>query len=295
MLNHALISKDLIARGLLAFALGSFVLSIFYIYGIGVEIGTFGRVSIFGDNVNAIGVRMCVSLLIMIMQIIKFRTKHSNWFFLLVFCIPSMLNLMIETGSRVAMISFSLASLVIMLFSPVRSRQKKFIFIFFGLILLLLLSLKVLQSETMLARLFETSEGDLSGRDLIWISLFPLIEDNILFGVGISGYIAFGAGLFDESYASPHNLFVEILCLTGVVGLLIYAIFLFRILRTAYASFKNDNNLLPIILFLPFFGLVLTGQVFDSKICWVILTYAIDSGLKKNGLYSFQNTTHRKK
>ena len=35
--------------------------------------------------------------------------------------------------------------------------------------------------------------------------------------------------------------------------------------------FRNHNNILPLIIFIPFFGILLTGQLFDQKVIWFFM------------------------
>jgi O-antigen ligase len=68
---------------------------------------------------------------------------------------------------------------------------------------------------------------------------------------------------------------IEVLCYSGVFGLLLFLIFVFNIGRSAYKNFNKEGNVLPLALFFPSMGLILTGQIFDQRIVWIIFAYQI--------------------
>ena len=58
LINHEQEDPNIFEKGMLSFAMGSFVLAILYNMGIGVEISENGQVSIFDDNQNSIGLEL---------------------------------------------------------------------------------------------------------------------------------------------------------------------------------------------------------------------------------------------
>ena len=132
-------------------------------------------------------------------------------------------------------------------------------------------------------RLTDTiNDGDLANRDLIWLELFDVIINHVYFGIGRTGF----AGLFGD--ASAHNVVIEVLCYTGVVGLLIFLVFIFRLIRTAYKSNKQKGDLLPIVLLIPFLGILLSGQILEHKYIWIVIAY-IASGSQKEKKITFDD------
>ena len=119
-------------------------------------------------------------------------------------------------------------------------------------------------------------DRDLSGRDIIWQNIMPLIKDNLVFGVGNVGYSEFSQSTFGL-FNSPHNVFLEILCYTGIIGLSIYLVFLFRIFSKCYQLYKTENNLLPLILLIPVLGIIASSQILDVKTGWIIFAFIAGS------------------
>jgi O-antigen ligase len=95
----------------------------------------------------------------------------------------------------------------------------------------------------------------------------PIIEKNYLFGIGETGYA------LKIGEMSPHNVFLEVLCYSGIIGLIIFTWFIIKVIRSAYLARKNVGLILPFLLLIPNLGLLLAGQLLYSKIGWVIFSY----------------------
>lgn len=279
-INHERKDPLSLEKGFLSFALGSVALASLFYAGVGIEYAE-GRVRIFGDNPNIIGIKMSISMAILILATSQNKLKLGKARYLFLFPIPIMLRLMAETGSRVAFISFALIFVTgIVLFKTKRIWVKISLFTV-GSIALIYSWVYLVQAETLMQRLSQSyKEGDLAGREVIWQRLLPLIEYNPIVGVGKTGYeyfskITFGIG------TSPHNVILEVLCYTGIIGLIIYLLFLFRVFKKGYQNYKKDGLLLPLLLLIPVFGSLVSGQILGVKIGWVIFAYIVGSSVFK--------------
>ncbi len=273
LFNHEKREPGVLEKGLLYFALGSFLLAGLYYFQIGI-ISTNGRVTIFGDNLNIIGIRMCISSIIMLLYIIKNSLYYSKWRLLLFVPILLMLAFMADTGSRVAFISLAVSYLIGILLLKSNTRSEKILFIFIAALIGILLSNYILHKGILSDRLMQTfQEGDLSSRGKIWESIFPLIKSNFVFGVGETGYVEYMISNYGK-LPSPHNVVIEILAYTGILGLFIYLVYLFRIVKISYKYFHRTGHLLQLLLLVPIIGMLLSGQLLETKIGWVILSFA---------------------
>jgi len=106
LINHATKEPHILEKALLYFALGSATLAILYYNGIGIEMIE-GRVSIFGDNENSIGQRLCFSIIIISMAVLQNRLHLNKSRFLLLLAIPLLFGLLIATGSRLSLVSLA--------------------------------------------------------------------------------------------------------------------------------------------------------------------------------------------
>ena len=280
LLLHAREEPSVLEKGMLCFAFGSICLTLLYMAGIGTEY-TEGRVSLFGDNENVIGLRMCISMTILLLAIFQNSLSLNKIRYLFIIPVPLMLHLMFQTGSRVATIAFFMAFVVGTILFKTKKIWTKIAVLVGGGIALFAGWLYMLQSESLIQRFMRTTEeGDLAGRDVIWRELMALVGNDLIFGVGLTGYTYFSHTIFGR-FKSPHNVFIEILCYTGIVGLTIYLIFLFRIFKSGYQSYRSDGFLLPLVLLIPVAGLLLSGQILYTKIGWIIFAYVASSSMSK--------------
>src|SRR5690606_36113958 len=91
-----------------------------------------------------------------------------------------------------------------------------------------------MRSNVLGTRLSRTiQEGNLAGREEIWYSILPLLKENWIFGVGRTGYIEYITELFGR-IKSPHNVIIEVLAYSGVIGLLLFLGVLKKSFTSAY-------------------------------------------------------------
>jgi O-antigen ligase len=279
LINHVQSDSLILEKGLLYFAFGSAVFALLFYFGIGIELSE-GRISIFGDNQNAIGQRMCFSIIIVTMTVIQNRLQFSKVRFLLLMIVPLMLSLLVATGSRLSILSFAVAFIVGLFLMKTRNFNYKIIVLIVGIASFFIVWYLVMQNDMLINRLLMSlNEGDLSERDTIWKNILPLIEENPVFGIGQSGYSAFCSSNFGR-YVSPHSVIMELLCFTGFVGLFIYIFFLYQIFKKGYEAYKLDGFLLPILLIINVIGLLLVSHILELKIGWCILAYITASSVR---------------
>ena len=117
--------------------------------------------------------------------------------------------------------------------------------------------------------------GDTANRDIIWNGILYFFSDFIFLGVGKTGYSRVIGDL------SPHNAFLEVFIYTGLLGLFFLLIFLYRIFLNVLLLYKNSTDFFPIIIFIAIFGILLTGQFFDQKIIWFLMSCLIQNPLNR--------------
>ncbi len=276
LINHEQIDPKVLEKGLFAFALGSITLALLFYNGIGIEYSA-GRVSIFGDNQNIIGLRMCISITILFITIIRNNLQLNKARYLLLITIPVMLGLMVETGSRHAVLAFLMVFIAGLFLFKTQKQWWKIVAFFVGIITVLLIYQYILQNEVLRTRLLQSIyEGNLSNRDVIWKSIIPIIKDNPILGIGQSGYAAYCQIIWGV-YTSPHNVILEVLVFTGITGLMIYFYFLFLIFKRSWHIYQKDGLLLPLLLLLIAYSMIVISHILEVKIGWAIFAYAAGS------------------
>lgn len=274
LVNHERKDPGVLKKGLIAFALGSVLLTVLYNMGMGIEYSG-NRVSIFGDNENAIAVRLSMAMILLLYLVVTNQDQWGKWRFLLLVPVPSMLYFMFETGSRKGLIAFGLSFLLGALLLKTGYKVKKIFSFAVAAMAFMYIILLVQDSEVMMARIEETTEEQSIGaREEIWLSIMPLIKENIVWGVGQTGYDSYSSKVFGGD-RSPHNVLIEVAAYTGIIGLGTYLYFLYLVARRALQSYKVLGILLPLLLMIPVFGLILAGQALNIKIVWAIFAFAV--------------------
>jgi O-antigen ligase len=278
-------------KGLLGFALGSVLLALLFSLDVGIDYDAVSnRYSIFGDNANNIGIRMSISLIIIPVAIIQNAPGLGKLRYMLLLGIPLIFNTMIATGSRVSFLAFFFSYIAFLVLFKSENKLVKPIVSLVGMIILVYILTVVLKSEEIIHRLILSfREGDLSERDMVWKSIMPIWISNPLFGVGKTGYEYITLNTIGR-VISPHNVLLEVLCLTGITGLVLYLSFLYRITRMSYLTFTYNRQLMPLLLLIPIFGLLLSAQLLQVKIGWAVFSYIIASSIAVSSPVMNKNT-----
>ncbi|RRJ89560.1 O-antigen ligase family protein [Paenimyroides tangerinum] len=276
--SHEKLKPGVLEKSFFGFYLGSICLAFCYYLNLGLSINSEGRISLFGDNENLVGFRMVISILFLIHFIIKNRLKYFYKILLILSFYP-LLDLAINSGSRTAFLSLILSIfLMFFLYKTKKSFIKILGFIFLVIIAFLGINI-ALNSEVLGERLARTSEeSDLSGRDEIWIQIIPQIKENLIFGVGSTGYNEFSHVIFSR-FISPHNVFIEILAISGLIGFVLFFYFIFLCFKKAYLFQQKFNELIPFVYIVPMTAVLLSSQLFIFKLGWVILAYCASRSL----------------
>lgn len=275
IVNHERIFPGVIEKSFIWFLYGALISTAAFYVGVGVEVTIDGRVSLFGDDENLIGFRMLIALLVLTHYVTKNSRNLSKPFILIVgLAYFPLTALLLSTGSRTSVISLILCGCVfIILYKTNNIITKISSIILFLLSASFILNL-ILQSEVVGPRLMlSLKERSLAGRDDIWGNILPLVEENFLFGVGQTGYIDFSHRIFGQ-YASPHNVILEVLSYTGIIGLFLYLAFIITSFLYSFNYYLKSGELIPLIFAIPILGLLLGGQLLVIKLGWFIFAYS---------------------
>jgi len=275
LINSSRIKYEVLLRGLFIFALSTFFLSILYYLGFGfteTSVDLEGRASVFGMNQNLLGIHLCVSLLTLISIISENKLELGKERYSLILIFPVLLGFMISTGSRLALLSLISGIFIFVFFNKNIKTKQKILVVFVSSFAFLAFWQLFLKNSLVVGRLLDTvNDGDLAYRDVIWGSLLNVFSNNFIFGVGRTGYAMIVGG------TSPHNVLIEVLCYTGIIGLFFFILFVLSIVSNAYKRIKKDRELLPMALVIPILGMILSGQIFGPKIFWALFAYIAGS------------------
>jgi O-antigen ligase len=274
-LNFVYFNKTIIYKCFILYSIGAFILSILYIFKIGTEADASGRISIFGENQNSIGVNLCFASLMIFSLVFENKLNLNKYRYLLLLQLPTIFIFIAATGSRLATGSLLISIISYFLLWNSKNLVKKVTLLFLGFFILFILYSIFGSNSIVSDRISESiTSGDLGNRDLILFMIIPLMLNNLFFGVGITGYNKQIFQIFD-TYTSPHNGIIEVICYTGIIGFIFFMIFLSKSFLIAIKKKQTENELLPLIFFFPIVGILLTAQIFQTKIVWLIFAYII--------------------
>jgi O-antigen ligase len=270
--------KLVLTNALFVFTFGNVALTFLYFLGIGqtfISADLEGRATIFGNNQNYLGISLALSSLFILYNLLFFKISRIRKIFCWISVIP-VIYFMTLTGSRTAFLSFLIGIFLFITLTDKIGNLKKGLFLHIVSILLLVLIFIFQDKLDVLDRLSSTLEnGDTANRDIIWNGLLYFFLDFIFLGVGKTGYLRVIGDL------SPHNAFLEVFIYTGLLGLFFFLTFVYRIFLNVIVLYKNSNDFFPIIIFIAILGILLTGQFFDQKIIWFLMSCLIQNPLNR--------------
>lgn len=185
----------------------------------------------------------------------KSYTKKKG-LLLLLFLFTGLLIAQKRTHFAVTVLSIGI---VYLLGTPSKQKGKTVFLMIVVLIVCLFVALNVANyfgAENVLGRyeqsvdLSESGESISASRDLLRLEAISVWEDNMLFGIG---WNRFGTLGFD--YTTVHNVFLQLLCETGIIGALLILIPIFNSLSVTIKLIRrhSDTGNAPYLLFSAFY------------------------------------------
>ncbi|WNG50382.1 O-antigen ligase family protein [Archangium minus] len=112
-----------------------------------------------------------------------------------------------------------------------------------------------------------TSEGKvyLSGRESLYASAYELGLDHPVTGAGLAAFPALGLGVY------PHNLFLEVFCEGGTLGLALFGWTLLVFLRSAIRGRRGLDGATVSAAVLILMGSQSSGDFYDSRALYLLM------------------------
>lgn len=284
--NHLSKSQIVCYKALMAFTLGVILLGILFSFEIGIVIRQ-NRLSVFGDNPNNQGTKVALGIFLIFFFVLKDKLKLNKYRYLLLLAIPTLLSFLVATASRGALLTLflSLFLLIILYRDRVQNPIYRIGFIAISVFISLYLYNNIMSNELIEKRMNAfVKEGSLGGRESIWRNTLEVYEKSPLIGVGEEGFKYEMRKLYNQE-KSAHNYFLYILVTSGLVGLFIFIIFLFRILNASWFIYKSNNEFLYLLLFfIVVFAMLRSGGTLGDKSYWFFFSLIVGAkiGLFKN-------------
>lgn len=251
--NHLRGNSQTAYRALLAFVAGGVITGILFYFGIGTTMVE-GRLSIFGDDQNVMGVRLAIAIMVLLSLVFENPLKWSVLRFLMLLALLFLLPVLALTGSRTGIITLSVGLFVFILFIKMQ-RWFKLSFMAVAVAGIVLIGSYFSKYDLLQQRFTNSIEnGENAGRTNIWQHVLPIFYSSPIVGVGTTGYgkrVLSIFGLFQKGhYRGTHNVYLEILCYTGILGLLLFLLFMIRLLIKSFQLYRHNNYLVTGIILL---------------------------------------------
>ena len=290
LLLHSIYDQMAMSICLYGIAFGGVLMSLFFALGVGIEIGDDMRLVMFGENSNALGIYMGLSATIMLNEIVLNDKLHLGIFrFLFLLAFVPIVSLLFATGSRTAFFIFALSVVTILLFYPTKSFFVRIAVLTIGMICCLYAFTELVEGDSiMMQRLTTTIDsGNSSGRDNILKSLWPYVRESPIWGYGQTGYVDISKQALRKTSVisgvvfgfSPHNVIVEILLYTGIVGLLLWIVVWAKIGKQAVVLFREKRFLTPLLMCIPILACIISGQLLTAKWSYIMYAYIMSEYL----------------
>ncbi|WP_339334917.1 MULTISPECIES: O-antigen ligase family protein [unclassified Croceitalea] len=234
-----------------------------------------GRLLLFKENPNIMGAKASFAFLIAISRLIN-KFSIIRLIVIGAICIP-FIGLVATSGSRGAFVSMFLGLAVLLYFRDTGILQKWALLIFAALASGMLITYLLENNPLMAARFLETVEKGETGRNVLWDAAFNIIKDNIIIGAGFEGVIP---RMFQYSgiYLVPHNIFLYVFIAAGLPGIILFMIFLVRLIKLLLLHFKKSGDSLNLVIFvIVIFNMSKQGGSIRKILFWFFFAVLIGS------------------
>ncbi len=238
------------------------------------------RVSALGQNANSAAMILAAGMVALI-GLTYARRRRSPLGLLFSVSIAALLGIAIlETGSRGGLLALVGGVLVFALGAPsTRARLRN---AGIAAVAIVLLVVGTLHLPVMRNRWEESMRtGNLAGREQLYPALWTMFLEKPVLGWGPSTNryeLAARIGERLRPHRAAHNIVLELLTATGLVGTLPFLIGASLCVRQAVRARRTGHGVLPLALLFSVFLSNMSGDWIASKLIWVVLAFAYASG-----------------
>jgi O-antigen ligase len=238
------------------------------------------RVSALGQNANSAAMILAAGLVALIGLAYGHRNQ-SKLRLILTGALGTLLGFAIlETGSRGGLAAALGGVLVFALAADtLRARLRNATI---GALAISLLVLGTLHLPMMKNRLEDSMKtGNLAGRELLYPALWTMFLEKPVLGWGpvTNTYeVALRIGERERPLRAAHNIVLELLTASGLVGAIPFVVGAWLCARSAWRARREAHGVLPLALFCSVLISNMSGDWIASKLIWLVLGYALASG-----------------
>lgn len=239
------------------------------------------RVSALGQNANSAAMILAAGLVALIGLTLVRRRKTAVQLVATSLVATLMGLAILETGSRGGLVALIGGVMIFAL--AANTWQQRLRNGVIASVAVTLLSLAVLQLPMMKNRLVDSvANGNLAGREQLYPALWTMFLERPVLGWGpiANTYeLALRVGQRDRPRRASHNIVLELLTSSGLVGAIPFLLGVGLAARNAWRARHGRHGVLPLALLVTLLLANMSGDWLASKLLWITLAYAFASGL----------------
>lgn len=222
------------------------------------------------ESINPIWLARSLGVSVLAGMFLLIRVRKKMLKILIVFSLLFFVYPILETGSRAPFLGLVGSLLLIFLLQPTQPLSRKIKITLTAMVLAI--GYFAISSSTVSARISDPNASDVFSaisRFSAWVQAAKDFMNAPLMGIGTG---SFELDLFWLTFTYPHNLFLELACETGIIGLLLICVFIFLAIKYGLKNIKtyHDENLFTptqlSIISLAIFMYALWNSMFSGDI-----------------------------
>lgn len=239
------------------------------------------RISALGQNANSAAMILGAGLIALI-GLTLMRNRKSVAALVIASLLATLMGLaVLETGSRGGLAALLGGVMVFALAANTwQQRLRNGIVAVAGITLL---SLAVLRAPMMKNRLVDSATtGNLAGREQLYPALWTMFLERPVLGWGPitnTQELALRIGERERPRRAAHNIVLELLTASGLVGAIPFMVGVGIAARSAWRARHGKHGVLPLALLGTLFLANMSSDWLASKLLWLVIAYAFASGL----------------
>lgn len=267
-------------RTLVMLVIAAMILALMLVLGIGKTATVSQRAVVLGQNPNWASRILCAGLVTLV-GITYGRARSLLKPKLIAWPLAGLLGLaMIMDGSRGGLVALAGGLWVYSLSGStigVRIRNSVIVFLLMGLA-----AWGALESPLMQRRIEQAEQGNLAQRQNIFPAAWQMFKDRPLTGWGPSNQTVLAIRLrlppALHEQRDTHNLFLELMTATGLMGTIPFMLGLWLCVQRAWKARRGPEAMLPFATVGSLFLSNLSGDYIVLKLQWLLLAYALAAG-----------------
>lgn len=293
IISHIYHNNAILKWVLYSFIANVLLLSVLSALGIGYEVieaQDGGRLEMFGENPNMIGMKASFAAIMLFYFI--FNTKKLWSKMLLVLPLLLIISMLIATASRGALLSI-FAGLGIMVMIQKTTALRKIVLFSIGIaVSTWLFNYIMTTNENFAMRMNVFLEEGNTGRNDLWEGAYSIIMDNLVIGVGRPGALPVMQQYIGRAM-DPHNVFLYVLMTTGLIGFVFFMTFINRLAIRLFKDFKQTNNAMYLVLLaILLFNMAKAGGFINKTFLWFFFAVLIGSTVYTKQINDFKTKSN---